>query len=121
MGEPVEPNWGESDANCHGAPTGEHQELVIAGPEIHGIYLDFNASTPTASELGALTVMDGTHGRPCRLVWVSTREILEDARSEVAALLAAHAGKPYSRAAGALPMILPRRLRSLPGSVRAVA
>jgi cysteine desulfurase len=64
---------------------------AISDPAIRQIYLDYNASTPIAPEVGALMreVMDGPFGNPSSLHWsgAPAREIVDQARSKVAGLL----------------------------------
>jgi cysteine desulfurase len=64
---------------------------LIAGPAIRRIYLDYNASTPIAPEVGALMreVIDGPFGNPSSPHWAGApaREIVENARGKVAAVL----------------------------------
>ena len=67
------------------------RESVIEGRTTRQIYLDYNASTPIAPEVGALMreVMDGAFGNPSSPHWAGApaREIVETARGKVAGLL----------------------------------
>jgi cysteine desulfurase len=68
-----------------------NRRSTISDPAIRQIYLDYNASTPIAPEVGALMreVMDGPFGNPSSLHWsgAPAREIVDQARSKVAGLL----------------------------------
>ena len=70
---------------------GPDRETVTAAPPTRQIYLDYNASTPIAPEVGVLMreVMDGPFGNPFSLHWanVPAREIVEKARGKAAGLL----------------------------------
>jgi cysteine desulfurase len=69
-----------------------NRRFAISVPATRQIYLDYNASTPIAPEVGALMreVMDGPFGNPSSLHWsgAPAREIVEQGRSKVAGLLA---------------------------------